>query len=318
MAGTLARNKNPFGRRVILLRQVVTAPDPSAEPIDHSIGNSVDRLGLSKGGRMPEPGEVKEGLVWTGTSWVPLRPAVEPSLKDDPNLNTEHAAMASDSQQSTSEPGVNCPVCKKHDRLVRIGGLLDSSTSSSTSYSMGTGVGAGSGGIGVGVGDAITETQSSTRLAQRFEIPKPPLYAGLAVLAGIVVIALIGGALSSPLVALLSLNGDAVGWVAALLAVAAGAWWYFLPYAKFEKRWTEIDNEVLDQARLGYYCERDSVAFSQGHPSPALPEDFIDHLYAPYVPQLRQAIEAVPLLKYLPSARRLASGKMRFTAPPKS
>ena len=23
---------------------------------------------------MPEPGEVSEGLVWTGTAWVPLRP----------------------------------------------------------------------------------------------------------------------------------------------------------------------------------------------------------------------------------------------------
>lgn len=262
---------------------------------------------------MPEPGEVKQGLVWTGTAWVQLRPAEEPSLEVTPSPNTEHRATASDSQHSSSKPGVICPICHQHDRLVRIGGLLDSSTSFSSGYTVATGVGIGSGGLGVGVGDAITESTSTTRLAQRFEIPKPPVYGGCAMILIVFGVAAVGAALTG----LWAGFETPAGIIVVLLAVVGALWWIF-PYDRFNRRWIKIDKEVLDEVRHGYFCERDTVAFSKEHPNPALPEDFVDQLYEPYLPRLRDEINAVPLLKYLPSMRKISSGKVRFTAPPKS
>lgn len=233
---------------------------------------------------MPEPGEVKEGLVWTGTAWVPLRPAGEPSLEAAPSPSAEHVTPASDSQRSTDAPGVNCPICHKNDRMIRIGALVDS---------------------------------RSTRLAQRFETPKPPtslamLFVVPAVTIGLLVILneLASTTLKQPFTGLVQIS--------LTLIVGLGVLWWYWRLVRFYMRWNNVGDEVLNEVWRGYHCERDGVAFSEEHPNPALPEDFVDQLYEPYLPRLRDEINAVPLLRFLPSMRRIAAGNLRFTAPPKS
>lgn len=166
---------------------------------------------------MPEPGEVKHGLVWTGTQWVPLRPSAS---DDGPDAD---AGTGANPGAGEVPPGVEpvgpdssgnqCPVCRKDDRLVRVSGLLDSASSHTTGSGTTVGVGAGSGGLGAGVAVSEFQAETVTRLVQRFAPPSAPRGVGCGITAlsvlAVLVVGGILGALGAP---------DAVGWI----VIAAG------------------------------------------------------------------------------------------------
>lgn len=106
---------------------------------------------------MPDAGEVRDGLVWTGTEWVPLKPPTSNELPD------EHKP---EKPSNDIPKKIVCPNCHESNQLVKVSGLLDKSKTSQTSYTFGTAVGVGTGGIGVGMGDAVTDTQGTNALAQ--------------------------------------------------------------------------------------------------------------------------------------------------------
>lgn len=241
---------------------------------------------------MPEPGEVREGLVWTGSEWVPLRPA-EPSS----GPQVEPAGVPSKENE-------RCPHCHQVDRLIRISGLVDRSKTSETGYTFGTGIGVGTGGIAVGVGDAVTQTDGTNALAERFGLHRPTVYGGCWVSAAAVLVFLVvGGALS-----LLSIGGGALGSVLTVAILAGAAFWYW-KYLKFEKTWKLIYAEALSDIRAGYYCERCDLAFSPGAKSAEVPEDYVKAIFSLHNEHFRDAVKEVPLLHKIPRIARLLAGE---------
>ena len=241
---------------------------------------------------MPEPGEVRDGLVWTGSEWIPLK---------SPDAESDHQVAQVDGP--STEPQV-CPHCRQSDRLIRVSGLVDRSKTSETGYTFGAGVGVGTGGIGVGIGDAVTQTDGTNALAERFGLHRPTVYGGCWIsAAGLLAFILVGGALS-----LLSIDGGALGSILAIAILAVAGFWYS-KYLKFEKTWKALYAEALKKIRAGYYCERCDLAFSPGADSAEDPEEYVKAIFSAYNVSFKKAVEQVPLLSKIPRIRKLLAGE---------
>jgi len=206
-------------------------------------------------------------------------------------------------------------MCRKPDRLIRISGLLDSSNTQSVSHTTFGGVGFGGGDVGAGLGQAITESQGTTVLAKRFAIPQPPIRAGCFLfptvwltfgLVGWIMGWIVGTATGDPEVS------NAVTGVAVFYGfVVAGL--LYLPLLKFHRNRSMIEQDVANDVKAGYYCQRDDVAFSRESSDAATPEAFVDSCFMTHLPRLTAEIDSVPLMKHLPSAKRISAGDIRWT-----
>ena len=114
---------------------------------------------------MPEAGEVRDGLVWTGSDWVPLKPSTDGPAVDEPKSSSDVG--------SGSKP--TCPECKKDDRVARLSGLVDRSTQTTVGSAKTLAAGISTGGIGVGGGVTRFQAETETRLVERL---KPPSLKG--------------------------------------------------------------------------------------------------------------------------------------------
>lgn len=231
---------------------------------------------------MPEPGEVRDGLVWTGSEWVPLKQGVTPEASEQPK---------SESELGVSLTSIVCPHCHERDQLVKVSGLLDKSQTSETSYTFGTGIAVGTGGIGVGMGDAITDTQGTNALAERFKLPSPTIYGGcwISGIAFIIILVLVG------LLMLIGLDGGTVASIIVMIPILAGGYLYW-KYLKFEKVWRKINEKALSRMRDGYYCQRCDLAFEVGAKEAVTPEDYKTRILATYDDELNAAASQVPIL----------------------
>lgn len=231
---------------------------------------------------MPEPGEVREGLVWTGTEWVPLKPSPPEESPED---------RKPDSLPNDGRTGILCPQCHESAQLLKVSGLLDKSKTSATSYTFGTGIGVGTGGIGVGVGDAVTDTQGTTVLAERFKLPSPTIYGGcwISGITFVVLMVLVG------ILSLFGLAGGNVASVVALIPILFAVYWYW-KYVRFEKAWRKINEVALNQVRSGYYCQRCDVAVRVDADVAQEPEDYVAQIVAEHRHEVVAAAAQVPLL----------------------
>jgi len=262
---------------------------------------------------MPEPGEVKEGLVWTGTAWVPLQP-ISPQAASESRSDGSPPDRATVLGHDAPKPKHVCPLCRKSDRLIRISGLLDSSTTQSVGYTAFGGAGIGNGGVGVGVGDAITETFSTTALAKRFEVPAPPIRAGCFVFPAALAVSLLLGSTIVWGLALVLGNSrlvESLGNFMVLLSVVVASLFY-IPIWRFHGRRNKIQERVASDVSKGYYCQRDDCAFSETDNRHLSPEEYVDACFEPYLPELVSEINSIPLMRHLPSARRISSGDIRW------
>ena len=239
------------------------------------------------GGNVPEPGEVKHGLVWTGSQWVPLRPsAAEESPEPEGHKEGTDVGGSLGVEPARSDSSANrCPVCRKDDRLVRVSGLLDSASSQTTGSGTTVGIGAGSGGLGAGVAVSEYQAETVTRLVQRFAPPSAPKGVGcgitaLSVLAILVVVGVLG-ALGAP---------DVVGWIVLVAGIGAGIFAYVrLSPARGAQK--VVWQECLDEVRSAYYCSRDDVAFEAGDLEASTPEALVLTLFEPYFEVSRKGSE---------------------------
>ena len=226
---------------------------------------------------MPEVGEVRQGLVWTGSDWVPLKPAAENAADVEPT--------ASDSDVGLTNPGSNqakCPECNKDDRVARLSGLVDRSTQTTKGSAKTLAAGISSGGIGVGGGVTRFKAETESHLVQRLK--PPPLKGGLRWKP-----ALIGVALLVPAFLLLSAEGGQGSvpllFLAGLILLAGG---FFLVAALLEEwipsvQQREAWQQGLKELRGSFYCERDDVAFLPGSAQGLPAEELVEQVFRPYV-----------------------------------
>lgn len=244
---------------------------------------------------MPEPGEVRDGLVWTGSEWVRLKQGTTPEASEQPH---------SESESSGKPSAVVCPKCHQSDRLIRVSGLLDKSKTSETSYTFGTGIGVGTGGIGIGIGDAMTDTQGTNALAQRFGLHRPTVYGGCWITAiAVVLLALVGGVLAT-----LGIGGGALSSALVVIVIAIAGFWYW-KYLQFEKTWKVLYDESINRIRRAYYCERCDQAFDEVNQKPLDPEDFVKEIFSNYSDQFALAVSKVPMLEKIPRIKKLLQGE---------
>ena len=228
---------------------------------------------------MPEPGEVREGLVWTGTAWVPLRPAGSSDEREIGGPST--APPATTIAGSVDGPAASvsaCPVCQKDDRVTRISGLLDSASTKTTGRATTGGVGIGTGGLGVGVGVTGFEADSVTKLVQRFAPPALPK--GIGCMTSVfTAVAILGmTAIYSSTIG----DTNSVGWYILAMAIVIAAIFAFRYMNAPRIRKAAAWYDCLQELRSGYYCARDDVAFESGDTEADPPEVFVAATFDPY------------------------------------
>lgn len=233
---------------------------------------------------MPEPGEVREGLVWTGTAWVPLKPyereeSASASMSEVVPESTESVPRPADSTPTSA-----CPECHKDDRVIRISGLLDSASTKTTGRAVTGGAGIGTGGLGVGVGVTGFEADSVTKLVHRFA--PPPLRKGM----GCGIAATAVGAILAMTLVIESVFGDTnnVAWYVLAVGIVVGA---ILLYRRINASRTQEAAtwyDCLQEMRSGYYCSRDDVAFMPGEDEADSPEIFTAAMFEPYFEECKR------------------------------
>lgn len=232
---------------------------------------------------MPEPGEVREGLVWTGNAWVPLRPAgTEPEpVSKGPPIDPSEIAQASNPRTTGSGFSNTCPVCEKDDRVTRISGLLDSASTKTTGRATTGGVGlgtGGTGGIGVGVGATGFEADSVSKLVQRFAPPALPKGNGC-LISVFTFIAILGmTSIYSSAVG----NTNSIGWYVLAIGIIVAMIFTYRYMNAPRIRKAAAWHGCLQELRSGYYCARDDVAFGAGGTEAYTPEAFVAATFKPY------------------------------------
>ena len=225
---------------------------------------------------MPDPGEVRDGLVWTGTNWVPLKPASQ----ETPRESRASREAAQDSKAQGNNGPAQCPECGKDDRVSRLSGFIDRSTHTTQGKANTLAVGVSTGGVGVGAGRTKFQATTESRLVERL---KPPPLRGDTRLVPL----LIGVGLLAPAVLLLSGDGpkSTGAIILSMLLLVAGcliflpsALGFWLPSARQREAW----HQGMDALRGAFYCERDDVAFLPGS-STAMPvEELLTEVFRPY------------------------------------
>jgi len=203
-----------------------------------------------------------------------------------PDLNIEHPKAgdkeaAPKGNTANSQPNRNvrirtCPICKSNDQIQRVSSILDTQVSDTTGTARTSTVGFGSGG-GLGYSESSAEYQHSTatKLAQRFEFPKPPSSGALrALITWLITLAAIGMAWT----AITGQDGSETNTVLQILmcivaAIPAAIDWLrgLTKYDQNLKRW----QQAADRVRSAYYCPRDDVAFSGWDDVAMEPREFV-------------------------------------------
>lgn len=225
---------------------------------------------------MPDAGEVREGRVWTGSEWIPLKSGSSDPPMDEPPSDERSATP----KNSTTVGPAVCPVCEKDDRLTRVSGLVDSSTQSTSGSATTLAAGISTGGIGVGAGRTRLQATTETRLAERLKAPPlsggtrwKPILIAFAFIVPAVLIITRDGRQPLPLVLL-----------AGFLMLIGG---YFILAAKMEdwlpsRRQVSAWNEGHEQLRRAFYCERDDVVFLPDAQVPLSAEELVEQVFQPF------------------------------------
>lgn len=225
---------------------------------------------------MPDPGEVRDGLVWTGTNWVPLKPASEAAPRES---RASREAAQNSNARGDGGPA-QCPECGKDDRVSRLSGFIDRSTHTTQGKANTLAVGVSTGGVGAGAGRTKFEATTESRLVERL---KPPPLRGDTRWVPL----LIGFGLLFPAALLLSGDGTKsagaivlsvlllVSGCVVLLPAAIEMW---LPSVSQRETW----QQGLGALRGAFYCERDDVAFLPGSSSAMPVEELVTEVFKPY------------------------------------
>ena len=222
---------------------------------------------------MPEAGEVRQGLVWTGDQWVPLKPSAESTL--------DSGEAAADQPSAPLSSLSACPVCGKDDRTSAVSGFVDRYTMLTTGSATTLGAAVTTGGLGVG--GAVTSYQSETesRLLQR--LSPPPLSDGTRWTPILLGFACIGLAF----LLIMAAEGSNTVPLAVLAIIPLAAAGYFFIAAKAEEWFpsrarADAWSSALGTLRGAFYCERDDVAFLPGRTEALPPEQLVEQVFLPF------------------------------------